>query len=113
MSDVANSASGLVRLKDRLASGGFVLTAEVTPPLSGDPARLLDKALAFKRLADAVNLTDSASARAHMCALAASVLLVQNGVDAIMQITARDRNRIAIQSDILGAAALGVHTSWS
>lgn len=96
------------RLRDRLAAGKFVLTAEVTPPLSGDAAHLLDKAVAFKGLADGVNLTDSASARAHMCALAAGALLVENGIDPVMQITARDRNRIAIQSDVLGAAALGV-----
>ena len=107
MSDT-NRAPSLPRLLDRLAAGKFVLTAEVTPPLSGDPAHLLEKALAFKGLADGVNLTDSASARSHMCALAAGALLVQNGIDPIVQFTARDRNRIAIQSDSLGAAALGV-----
>lgn len=107
MSDTANGPTP-PRLRDRLAAGKFVLTAEVTPPLSGDPAHLLEKALAFKGLADGVNLTDSASARSHMCALAAGALLVQHGIDPIVQFTARDRNRIAIQSDILGAAALGV-----
>jgi methylenetetrahydrofolate reductase (NADPH) len=96
------------RLRDRLSAGHFVLTAEVTPPLSADPALLLEKALPFKGLADGVNLTDSASARSHMCALAAGAILVANGIDPVMQITARDRNRIAIQSDVLGAAALGV-----
>lgn len=97
-----------VRLRDRLAAGHFVLTAEITPPVSGDPAHLLDIALPFRGLADAVNLTDSASARSHMCALAAGALLVQNGIEPIMQTTARDRNRIAIQADIMGAAALGI-----
>jgi methylenetetrahydrofolate reductase (NADPH) len=63
----------------------------------------------FRGLADAVNLTDGASARTHMCALAASVILRCNGIDPIMQVTCRDRNRIAIQGDLLGAAALGVH----
>lgn len=102
------SAPVVPRLADRLASGRFVLTAEVTPPLSANPARLLEKALPFKGLADAVNVTDSANARSHMCALAASALMVANGIDPVMQITARDRNRIAIQADVLGAAALGV-----
>ncbi len=96
------------RLADRLTAGQFVLTAEVVPPLSADPARLLEMALPLRGLADAVNLTDSASARAHMGALAASAILVANGIDPIMQITCRDRNRIAIQSDILGAVALGI-----
>ncbi|MGE3709543.1 MAG: methylenetetrahydrofolate reductase, partial [Hyphomicrobiaceae bacterium] len=96
------------RLADRFVAGQFVMTAEITPPVSADPARLLDKALPFRGLADAVNLTDSASARVHMCALAASSILAANGIDPIMQITCRDRNRIAIQADILGAAALGV-----
>ena len=61
----------LPRLAERLEAGRFVLTAEITPPLSGDPAKLLEKALPFKGLADGLNLTDSASARSHMCALAA------------------------------------------
>lgn len=102
------SAPAIPCLADRLAAGAFVLTAEVTPPLSANPARLLEKALPFKGLADAVNVTDSASARSQMCALASSALLAANGIDPVMQITARDRNRIAIQADVLGAAALGV-----
>ena len=105
---IADPAPLTPRLADRLSEGRFVLTAEVTPPLSADPAKLLDKALPFKGLADAVNITDSASARSHMCALASSALLVANGIDPVMQITARDRNRIAIQADVLGAAALGI-----
>lgn len=104
----AATIARLPRLADRLAAGRFVLTAEITPPLSGDPARLIDKARPFVGLADGINLTDSASARSHMCALAAGALLVETGLDPVMQITARDRNRIAIQSDVLGAAALGI-----
>lgn len=105
----AQSASSMPpRLKDKLAARSFVLTAEISPPVSGDASALLAKALPLAGLADAVNLTDGASARSHMCALAAAALLVQHGIDAIMQITARDRNRIAIQSDLMGAAALGI-----
>jgi methylenetetrahydrofolate reductase (NADPH) len=91
-----------------LAAGHFALTAEVTPPLSSNPATLLAKALPLRGYADAVNVTDGASARAHMSSVASAAILVQNGIEPILQITCRDRNRIAIQSDLLGAAALGV-----
>jgi methylenetetrahydrofolate reductase (NADPH) len=96
------------RLARRIAEGRFVVTAEVTPPVSGDPAALLEKARPLKGLADAVNVTDGASARSHMSALAAAALLVRDGIEPILQFTCRDRNRIALQSDLLGAAALGV-----
>jgi methylenetetrahydrofolate reductase (NADPH) len=91
-----------------LASGRFVLTAEVTPPVSCDPKDLLDKALPLKDLADAVNVTDGAGARAHLGALASAALLKQNGIEPVLQMTCRDRNRLALQSDLLGAAALGI-----
>jgi methylenetetrahydrofolate reductase (NADPH) len=91
-----------------LASGRFVLTAEVTPPVSCDPKDLLDKALPLKGLADAVNVTDGAGARAHLGALASATLLKQNGIEPVLQMTCRDRNRLALQSDLLGAAALGI-----
>ncbi len=91
-----------------LASGAFIVTSEITPPTSLDPQALLDKALPLKGLADAVNVTDGASARAAMDPLAASALMMQAGVEPIMQLTCRDRNRIALQGAIIGAAALGV-----
>jgi methylenetetrahydrofolate reductase (NADPH) len=91
-----------------LESGRFAVTTELTPPLSGDPRRFLDKALPLRGLADAVNITDGASARTHMSALAAAVLLIQHDIEPILQFTCRDRNRIALQSDVLGAAALGI-----
>jgi methylenetetrahydrofolate reductase (NADPH) len=85
-----------------------VLTAEIAPPLSCSAADLLAKALPLKGLADAVNVTDGASARAHLGAVAAAALLIGEGIEPILQFTCRDRNRIALQSDLLGAAALGV-----
>jgi methylenetetrahydrofolate reductase (NADPH) len=91
-----------------LRSGQFVLTAEIAPPLSCDPNDLLAKALPLRGLADAVNVTDGASARAHLGALAAAALLIGEDIEPILQFTCRDRNRIALQSDMLGAAALGV-----
>jgi len=95
-------------LRERIKSAGFVLTAEVTPPLSSDPADLLQRVAPLKELADAVNITDGAGARAHLDALVASHLLAQNGIEPILQITSRDRNRIALQSELVGAAALGI-----
>jgi methylenetetrahydrofolate reductase (NADH) len=92
----------------QLAAGRFVLTAEVTPPVSASRDALLAKALPLKGLADAVNVTDGAGARPHMSALTAASMLVQAGIEPILQLTCRDRNRIALQSDLLGAAASGV-----
>lgn len=93
---------------ERLASGRFVITSEITPPASLEPQALLDKALPLKGLADAVNVTDAASARAAMDPLAAATLMVGAGVEPIMQLTCRDRNRIALHGAVIGAAALGV-----
>jgi methylenetetrahydrofolate reductase (NADPH) len=95
-------------LVDRFGAGRFVITAEVVPPVSCDPADLLKKALPLRKLADAVNVTDSTNARAHLSSLAAAAILIANGFEPILQITCRDRNRIALQSDLLGAAALGL-----
>ncbi len=93
---------------EALHSGRFILTAEITPPASLDPADLLAKALPLKGLADGVNVTDAASARAAIDPLAAAALMIGAGVEPIMQLTCRDRNRIALQGAIMGAAALGV-----
>jgi methylenetetrahydrofolate reductase (NADPH) len=95
-------------LKEKLKSGRFVMTAEITPPVSCDPADLLVKAAPFKGLADAVNVTDGAGARAHLAAVTAAGILLHNGIEPILQFTCRDRNRIALQSDLMAAAALGV-----
>jgi methylenetetrahydrofolate reductase (NADPH) len=91
-----------------LQQGRFAVTAEIAPPASADPQILLERALPLRGLADAVNVTDGAQARASMSALAAAAILVQNGIEPILQLSCRDRNRIALQSDLLGAAALGI-----
>ena len=98
----------MTTLEEKLRAGRFVLTAEVTPPVSADGGDLLAKALPLKGLADAVNVTDGAGARAHLSAVTAAGLLQQAGIEPILQLTCRDRNRIALQSDLLAAAALGV-----
>ena len=95
-------------LQQKLAAGRFAITAEVTPPVTFSRDELLDKALPLKGLADAVNITDGAGARPHMSALISSTLLVQNGIEPILQLTCRDRNRIALQSELMGAAAVGI-----
>ena len=84
------------------------MTAEIAPPVSADAQELRSKAAPLKGLADAVNVTDGAGARAHMAALAAASILIGMGIEPILQITCRDKNRIALQSELMGAAALGV-----
>jgi methylenetetrahydrofolate reductase (NADPH) len=96
------------RLESVLAAGEFAVTAEITPPLSADPGELLKRADPLKGLADAVNVTDGASARIAMSPLAAAAILAQHGIEPVVQFTCRDRNRLALQADLLGAAALGV-----
>jgi methylenetetrahydrofolate reductase (NADH) len=95
-------------LQDKLRARRFVITAEVTPPVSADRAELLDKALPLKGLADAVNVTDGAGARPHLGAVTSAAMLVEQGIEPILQLTCRDRNRIALQSDLLSAAASDV-----
>src|SRR5204862_88524 len=96
------------QLETAIASGRFVIAAEITPPVSCSPDELLAKATPLKGLADAVNVTDGAGARAHLGAMAAATILHQNGIEPVLQLTCRDRNRLALQSDLLGAAALGI-----
>jgi methylenetetrahydrofolate reductase (NADPH) len=91
-----------------IGSGRFVITSEITPPVSLDPQALFDKVMPLRGLADGVNVTDGASARAAMDPLAASALMMQVGVEPIMQLTCRDRNRIALQGSVIGAGAIGV-----
>jgi methylenetetrahydrofolate reductase (NADPH) len=99
------------KLSAALEARAFVLTCEITPPLSVDPAAVHEKVAPLAGLADAVNVTDGASARASMDPLAASVLMLQAGVEPILQLTCRDRNRIALQGALVGAAALGVRAT--
>jgi methylenetetrahydrofolate reductase (NADPH) len=96
-------------LQDKLRAKRFVITAEVTPPVTADRNEFLAKALPLKGLADAVNITDGAGARPHLGAVTAAAMLVEQGIESILQFTCRDRNRIALQSDLLSAAASGVH----
>jgi methylenetetrahydrofolate reductase (NADPH) len=96
-------------LGERLRAGRFVITAELAPPVSCDADDLRRKAAPLLGLPDAVNVTDGAGARAHMSALAAACILKGMEIEPILQITCRDKNRLALQSELMGAAALGIH----
>lgn len=95
-------------LRQALAAGSFVTTAEVTPPKGPDPAHFLERASLVRPFVTAINVTDNQGANMRISPLAAAALLLREGHEPIMQLTCRDRNRIALQSDLLGAAALGV-----
>jgi len=95
-------------LEKVLESGGFAVTAEAGPPKGTSSRVVLRKGELLRSCCDAVNVTDNQTAIVRMSSLAGCVLLKQQGVDPVMQMVTRDRNRIAIQSDVLGAIALGV-----
>lgn len=95
-------------LEEKLFRGDFVVTAEVAPPLAAAADELVKKFNHLRGYVDAVNFTDNPSATSRMSPLAASVLCLQNGLEPVMQIAARDYNRMGVQSTVLGACALGV-----
>jgi methylenetetrahydrofolate reductase (NADPH) len=95
-------------LRRRLESGQFAVTAEISPPRGADPKAVGRKVGPLRGWVDAVNVTDNAGAHVRMAAWAGSLLAVQAGVEPVMQVTCRDRNRLALQSDLLAAAALGI-----
>jgi methylenetetrahydrofolate reductase (NADPH) len=92
---------------DKIIAREFVVTSELTPPKGVDLTDVFAKAASLKGFVDAFNLTESPRARMAIAPAAVARLLLDRGIEPIVQITARDRNRIAIQADILGAAALG------
>ena len=89
-------------------SGDFAVTAEIGPPRGPDPADVLKKAELARGVADAYNVTDNQTAVVRMSSIAASKILLDAGLEPVMQMVCRDRNRIAMQSDLLGASALGI-----
>ncbi|NET49046.1 MAG: methylenetetrahydrofolate reductase [Merismopedia sp. SIO2A8] len=86
----------------------FIVTAEVMPPKGGNPSHMLEMAEKLRNRVHAVNITDGSRAVLRMSSLASAVLLQQNGIEAVCQMTCRDRNRIALQADLMGAHGLGV-----
>ncbi len=97
------------RLKKIMAAGHFGVTSECGPPRGSDPEVLVKKANLIRNHVDAINVTDNQTAVCRMCSLAACIRLKTLGVEPVLQMTTRDRNRIALQSDILGAAAWDIH----
>ena len=100
--------SSVGRFERVLRDGRFVVTAELAPPDSADPEDVFSRARVFDGYVDAINATDGSGANCHMSSIGVCALLSRRGYSTIMQISCRDRNRLAVQGDVLGAAALGV-----
>lgn len=96
------------RLERVLRAGRFAVTAELNPPDSADPEDVFEAARPLGEVVDAINATDASGANCHMSSIGISALLTRAGYGPVYQISCRDRNRIAIQGDVLGAAAMGV-----
>jgi len=96
------------RLEHVLRAGRFAVTAELNPPDSSDPQKVYDAALVLSQVCDGINATDASGANCHMSSVAICALLTRAGYEPVMQVSCRDRNRIAIQGDVLGGAAMGV-----
>lgn len=103
-----NKTSSGSYLEQVLHSGEFALTGELGPPKSADKNDIIEKANSLKGYVDASNITDNQTAIARMSSIASGVISLEQGLEPVIQITTRDRNRLAIQSDVLGAAALGI-----
>ena len=95
-------------LEQVLKSGQFAVTAELTPPDSANPREVIKEAALLAPVVDAMNATDGSGAHCHMSSVSICALLTRAGHSTVMQVSCRDRNRIAIQGDVLGAAAMGV-----
>ena len=95
-------------LEALLRAGAFVITSECSPPDSADPDDVLERIHHYRGFVDALNVTDAPGAHCHMSSMGVSLVLARAGWEPVLQMTCRDRNRIAIQGDILAAAALGI-----
>ena len=96
------------KLKSSLEKNRFVITAETSPPDAADPETVLNRVNCLKDIVDAVNVTDGAGAKPHMSALATAAILAKSGIEPVLQFTTRDRNRLALQGDLIGGWALGI-----
>ncbi|WP_066376586.1 MULTISPECIES: methylenetetrahydrofolate reductase [unclassified Anabaena] len=102
------SYSTLNNFRKAAQAGEFLVTAEVAPPKGVNPAHMIEMAATLKGRVHAVNVTDGSRAVLRMSSLVASVILLQHGIEPICQIACRDRNRIGLQADLMGAHALGI-----
>jgi methylenetetrahydrofolate reductase (NADPH) len=97
------------KLEKILASGNLAVTSECGPPRGSDPEAIIEKANLIKDHVDAINITDNQTSVTRLCSLAACIRLKLMGLEPVLQVVTRDRNRIALQSDILGAASFDIH----
>ncbi len=104
----AAEAPGNGRLERTLRAGVFAVTAELNPPDSAGAEEVYERAQILSEVCDALNATDASGANVHLSSVSVCALLTRAGYTPVMQVSCRDRNRIAIQGDVLGAAALGV-----
>lgn len=102
------NGTSLNSLRTAIIQGDFLVTAEVAPPKGSNPAHMVQMAQQLKSRVHAVNITDGSRAVLRMSSLAASVILLQHGIEPICQVACRDRNRIGLQADLMGAYALGI-----
>jgi len=98
------------KLEKILAAGHLAVTSECGPPRGCQPAHLIEKAKYLEGIVDAVNVTDNQTAMVRMSSLAASFIIKQQGLNPLFQVTCRDRNRLAMQADIIGAYSMGIDT---
>ena len=98
------------KIEKILASGQLVVTSECGPPRGAIPEKVKEKAEMLRGVVDAINVTDNQTAMVRMSSMAACVIIKQMGLDPILQMVTRDRNRLAMQSDIIGAYSLGINT---
>lgn len=103
------SAKTPSKLEKILRAGHMAVTSECGPPRGSDPQEIVEKAELIKNHVDAINITDNQTSMTRMCSLAACIRLKLMGLEPVLQMVTRDRNRIAIQSDILGAASFDIH----
>ena len=108
MADETGALKSGSNLERVLAAGEFAATAEIGPPMDCDPSVVVKKAEILKGVADAYNITDNQTGVVRISSIAAALIILKEGLEPVMQMTCRDRNRLAMQADILGAAALGV-----
>ena len=95
-------------LQNLFANKDFVITSEVSSPDASTHSTLIQRLDHLKHSCDAINATDASGAHCHMSSIAASKIMLEQGIEPILQISCRDRNRIAIQGDVVGAHALGI-----
>jgi methylenetetrahydrofolate reductase (NADPH) len=97
------------KLEKIFKSGAMAVTSECGPPRSSDPAHIITKGNLIKNHVDAINITDNQTSVTRLCSLAACIHLKLQGLEPVLQMVVRDRNRIALQADILGAASFGIN----